>query len=135
MSHEIDRHPVLFLRRVAAGSVTAPAGRFAGSSAAGQQVHKTIAVGPALVVDAPGDVEFSIQISPTVKTHELRVYAESESYYRSTTIGLDGLDSTPVHHFTWRSFPVGEYQVVGMLVDDDGSEEIIVRSSLKVINR
>ena len=102
---------------------------------AGQQVHKTIAVGPALVVDAPGDVEFSIQISPTVKTHELRVYAESESYYRSTTIGLDGLDSTPVHHFTWRSFPVGEYQVVGMLVDDDGSEEIIVRSSLKVINR
>ena len=102
---------------------------------AGQQVHKTIAVGPALVVDAPGDVEFSIQISPTVKTHELRVYAESESYYRSTTIGLDGLDSTPVHHFTWRSFPVGEYQVVGMLVDDDGSEEIIVHSSLKVINR
>ena len=79
---------------------------------AGQQVHKTIAVGPALVVDAPGDVEFSIQISPTVKTHELRVYAESESYYRSTTIGLDGLDSTPVHHFTWRSFPVGEYRVV-----------------------
>ena len=102
---------------------------------AGQQVHKTIAVGPALVVDAPGDVEFSIQISPTVKTHELRVYAESESYYRSTTIGLDGLDSTPVHHFTWRSFPVGEYRVVGMLVDDDGSEEIIVHSSLKVINR
>ena len=102
---------------------------------AGQQVHKTIAVGPALVVDAPGDVEFSIQISPTVKTHELRVFAESESHYRSTTIGLDGLDSVPVHHFTWRSFPVGEYQVVGMLVDDDGSEEIIVRSSLKVINR
>ena len=102
---------------------------------AGQQVHKTIAVGPALVVDAPGDVEFSIQISPTVKTRELRVFAESESHYRSTTIGLDGLDSVPVHHFTWRSFPVGEYQVVGMLVDDDGSEEIIVRSSLKVINR
>ena len=102
---------------------------------AGPQVHKTIAVGPPLVVDAPGDVEFSIQISPTVKTHELRVFAESESHYRSTTIGLDGLDSVPVHHFTWRSFPVGEYQVVGMLVDNDGGEEIIVRSALKVINR
>ena len=102
---------------------------------AGQQVQKTIAVGPSLVVGAPGDVEFSIQISPTVKTHELRVFAESESYYRSTTIGLKGLDSEPLHHFTWRSFPVGEYQVVGMLVDSDGSEEIIVRSALKVINR
>ncbi len=102
---------------------------------AGEQVHKTIAVGPALVVDAPGDVEFSIRISPTVGTHELRVFAESESYYRSTTIGLDGLDSAPLHQFTWRSFPVGEYEVVGMLVDDDGIEEIIVRSALKVVGR
>lgn len=106
-----------------------------GAQPAGQQAQKTIAVGPSLVVEAPGDVEFSIRISPTIKTHELRVFAESESYYRSTTIGLDGLDSEPFHHFTWRSFPVGEYQVVGMLVDSDGSEEIIVRSALKVINR
>lgn len=101
----------------------------------GEQVHQTIAVGSALIVDAPGDVEFSIQISPTARTHELRVYAESESHYRSTTIGLEGLDSALVHHFTWRSFPVGEYQVVGMLVDNDGTEEIIVQSALKVINR
>ena len=103
--------------------------------AAGQQVEKTIAVGPSLVVGAPGDVEFSIRISPTIRTHELRVFAESESHYRSTTIGLNGLDSAPLHHFTWRAFPVGEYQVVGMLVDSDGSEEIIVHSALKVINR
>ena len=102
---------------------------------AGGQVHKTVAAVPALVVDAPGDVEFSIQISPTIRTYELRVFAESESYYRSTRIGLDGLDSAPVHRFTWRSFPVGEYQVVGMLVDDDGAEEIIVRSALKVVSR
>ena len=102
---------------------------------AGQQAERTIAVGPSLVVEAPGDVEFSIQINPTVRTHELRIFAESESYYRSTTIGLQGLDSEPVHRFTWRSFPVGEYQVVGMLVDRDGAEEIIVRSALKVINR
>ena len=100
-----------------------------------QPVAKTIAVGPPLVVEAPGDVEFSIQINPTDKTQELRVFAESDSYYRSTTIGLNGRDSAPVHHFTWRSFPVGEYQVVGMLVDADGGEEIIVQSGLKVINR
>ena len=102
---------------------------------AAARVHKTIAVGPSLVVEAPGDVEFSIRISPTTRTHELRVFAESETYYRSTTIALHGLDSEPLHHFTWRSFPAGEYDVVGMLVDSDGSEQIIVRSALKVINR
>ena len=100
-----------------------------------QPVARTIAVGPPLVVEAPGDVEFSIRISPSDRTRELRVFAESDSYYRSTTIGLKGRDSAPVHHFTWRSFPVGEYQVVGMLVDIDGTEEIIVQSALKVINR
>lgn len=100
-----------------------------------QPVARTIAVGPPLVVEAPGDVEFSIRISPTDKTRELRVFAESDSYYRSTTIGLKGLDSAPVHHFTWRSFPMGDYQVVGMLVDTDGTEEIIVQGALKVINR
>ena len=102
---------------------------------ANQTAARTIAVGPPLVVDAPGDVEFSIRISPTIKTRELRVHAESDSYYRSTTIGLKGLDSTPVHHFTWRAFPEGEYQVIGMLVDSDGAEQIIVQSALKVINR
>ena len=128
---------ILFCSCIAVLLVAAPVLESASPAVqpAGPQVHKTIAVGPPLVVDAPGDVEFSIQISPTVKTHELRVFAESESHYRSTTIGLDGLDSVPVHHFTWRSFPVGEYQVVGMLVDNDGGEEIIVRSALKVINR
>lgn len=98
-------------------------------------VDRVIAVGPPLVVDAPGDIDISIRINPTVRTHELRVFAESESHYRSTTIGLNGLDSEPLHHFRWHSFPVGEYQVTGMLVDNDGTEEIIVRSTLRVINR
>lgn len=102
---------------------------------AGQPLARTIAVGPPLLVEAPGDIEFSIRINPTVKTQELRVFAESDSYYRSTTIGLKGLDSTPVHHFTWRAFPVGDYQVVGMLVDSDGTEEIVVRSGLRVMPR
>ena len=128
---------ILFCSCIAALLVASPVLESASPAVqpAGPRVHKTIAVGPPLVVDAPGDVEFSIQISPTAKTHELRVFAESESHYRSTTIGLDGLDSVPVHHFTWRSLPVGEYQVIGMLVDNDGGEEIIVRSALKVINR
>lgn len=86
-----------------------------------------------LVVQAPGDVEISIRITPTLKTEELRVYADSGSHFRSTTIGLNGVESDPLHRFTWRAFPAGEYEVVGMLVDSDGASQIVVRGALKVL--
>lgn len=88
-----------------------------------------------LVVQAPGDVEISIRITPTLKTEELRVYADSGSHFRSTTIGLNGIESDSQHRFTWRAFPAGEYEVVGMLVDSDGASQIVVRSALKVLDR
>lgn len=88
-----------------------------------------------LVVEAPGDVEISIHIVPTLHTKELRVYADSFAYYRSTTIGLNGIDSDPVHTFTWRGFPAGDYEVVGMLIDDDGGSEVVVQGALRVVER
>jgi len=88
-----------------------------------------------LVVRAPGDVEISIEIRPTHNTQELLVYADSGSYYRSTTIGLNGEHSEPIHSFTWRAFPVGDYEVVGMLVDTDGTNEVVVRGALRVVDR
>lgn len=91
--------------------------------------------GGPLVVQAPGDVEISIRITPTLKTEELRVYADSGSHFRSTTIGLNGIESDPLHRFTWRAFPAGEYEVVGMLVDSDGGRQIVVRGALKVLDR
>ena len=88
-----------------------------------------------LVVTAPGDVEISIEITPTTDSHELRVYADSGSFYRSTTIGLKGEDSDPLHSFTWHAFPVGDYEVVGMLVSRDGTSEVVVRGALRVVDR
>ena len=90
---------------------------------------------PPLVVEAPGDIEISIRIVPTLHTKELRVYADSYSHYRSTTIGLDGIESDPVHTFTWRGFPAGDYDVVGMLIDDDGVSEVVVQGALRVVER
>ena len=87
-----------------------------------------------LVVQAPGDVEISIQIKPTAKTQELRLSADSGSFYRSSSVGLNGVDSQEVHTFMWRGFPVGEYDVIGMLVDSDGTSEVVVRGALKVID-
>ena len=90
---------------------------------------------PTLLVAAPGEVEISILIQPTEHSRELRIFADSGSYYRSTSIGLRGVDSEPLHSFIWRGFPVGDYEVVGVLLDDDGQEELVVQAAMRVIVR
>lgn len=90
---------------------------------------------PTLLVDAPGEVEISIRIQPTEHSAELRLVADSGSYYRSTSIGLRGMDSEPLHTFIWRGFPVGDYEIVGLLLDDHGQEEVVVQAAMRVIGR
>ena len=90
---------------------------------------------PTLLVAAPGEVEISILIQPTEHSRELRIFADSGSYYRSTTIGLRGVDSEPLHRFIWRGFPAGDYEVVGVLLDDRGKEEVVVQAAMRVIIR
>ena len=91
--------------------------------------------GGALILSEPGDVEISIWITPTAKSRQLHVRAESGSIQRDITIGLSGLDSPQQHSFTWWALPAGEYEVVGKLVDSDGASEIVVRSELKVLGQ
>ncbi len=89
----------------------------------------------ALILSEPGDVEISIWITPTAKSEELRVQADSGSIQRDITISLNGLDSPQQHSFTWWALPAGEYEVVGKLLDSDGASEVVVRSELKVLGQ
>lgn len=87
-----------------------------------------------LVVESPGTIEFEILIRPTAQSDELRVVADSGTFYRSTTIGLAGEDSQRVHTFEWHGFPAGEYDVVGELISSSGRREVVVRGALLVID-
>ena len=80
-------------------------------------------------------MEISIRIQPTEHSRELRIFADSGSFYRSTTIGLRGIDSEPLHSFIWRGFPAGDYDVVGILLDDRGQEELVVQAAMRVMVR
>ena len=90
---------------------------------------------PALLLDSSGEVEISIRITPTEHSKALRLVADSSSHYRSTTIGLQGAESEPLHMFVWRGFPPGDYDVVGILLDEDGQEEVMVRAEMRVLAR
>ncbi len=86
-------------------------------------------------MQSPGTIQFEIKIRPTAHTDELRVVADSGTFYRSTTIGLAGEDSQRTHTFEWHGFPAGEYDVVGELISTSGRREVVVRGALLVIDR
>ena len=114
----------------------APATAAGAATGAGQPSATAAAVSPParLVVHSPGTIEFEILIRPTARTDELRVVADSGTFYRSTTIGLAGEDSQRVHTFEWHGFPAGEYDVVGELISSSGRREVVVHGALLVID-
>lgn len=116
-------------------ALAAPATAAGVATGAGQPAAATAVSPPArLVLQSPGTIEFEILIRPTDQTDELRVVADSGTFYRSTTIGLAGADSQRVHTFEWRGFPAGEYDVVGELISASGRREVVVRGALLVVD-
>lgn len=113
-------------------ALVAPASAAGAATRAGQP--PAAAAAARLVVQSPGTIEFEILIEPTAQTGELRVAADSGSFFRSTTIGLAGEDSRRVHTFEWRGFPAGEYDVVGELISASGRRQVVVRGALLVID-
>lgn len=116
--------------------LAAPAAAAGAATTAVQPPAAAAAVSPParLVVQSPGTIEFEILIQPTAQTEELRVVADSGTFYRSTTIGLDGKESQRVHTFEWHGFPAGEYDVVGELITTSGRREVVVRGAVLVID-
>lgn len=130
--------PVAFLVVILAATAGAQAGTTsnqAPTTPSAAQAPALVEPPPTLLVDAPGEVEISIQIQPTEHSSELRLVADSGSYYRSTSIGLRSIASEPLHTFIWRGFPVGDYEIVGLLLDDHGQEEVVVQAAMRVIGR
>lgn len=113
----------------------APSARQRAAPAADARAAEAQEAGGALILSEPGDVEISIWITPTARSRELRVQADSGSTRRDITIHLSGLDSPQQHSFTWWALPAGEYEIVGELVGSDGASEVVVRSELKVLGQ
>ena len=113
-------------------SLAAPAA--GGTAISAGQIPSPAAAPARLVVESPGTIEIEIRIRPTAQTDELRVVADSGTFYRSTTIGLTGADSQRTHTFEWHGFPAGEYDVVGELISASGRREVVVRGALLVID-
>ena len=83
-------------------------------------------VSPA-VQRAPAMLTVRVMVESSAQNRLLQVVAESETFYRSSEVEIDGANSSPLRVFQFRGLPTGRYEVTGVLVGTQGRRAMISR--------
>jgi hypothetical protein len=86
------------------------------------------------VSNAPSTVIVRATVAKDATNRLLRVEADSGSFYRSSTIELDGDNAPSVTEFRFKSLPSGTYSVIAVLSDNEG-DETVARRQVIVLSR
>ena len=91
-----------------------------------------ISVSPAQSI-APANLFIRVSIVPNAANRLVSVAAESDDYYRSSEVTLEGDQSPRTVVFEFRSVPSGSYEIRGVLGDAQGHEMATARQSVFVL--
>lgn len=91
-----------------------------GGDALRMQVSPTVSRAPAVLT-------IRVTVEPSTQNRSLQIVAESGSFYRSSEIDLDGMNSTHLQVLEYRNLPAGVYQVTSVLMGSDGPRAKAVR--------
>ena len=84
-------------------------------------------------VSAPGYLRSLIRVAPHDANRVLRVEIDSESYYRSSDIQLEGA-SAPMSHFVdWKEVPAGKYSLIVSVIGPSGDPRLVRRQDFQVL--
>jgi hypothetical protein len=104
----------------------------AATAAAGANQPLAIKVSPA-VSFAPANLVIRTSVDPDAYNRSLEVVAESDDFYRSSTVMLEGDRAPKTTQFEFRSLPPGEYEVSVVVTGADGRQRAISRGHAKVV--
>jgi hypothetical protein len=96
---------------------------------AGQRL--TLKVSPA-VSFAPANLIVRATIVADADNRAVEIVAESDDFYRSSQIQLEGDRAARTNMFEFRSLPPGTYEVRANLVGADGQSRALVRQQINV---
>jgi hypothetical protein len=102
------------------------------TTAAGAKQRLSMEVSPAMSF-APANLVIQTRLEPDADNRAMEVIAESEDFYRSSAIQLDGDRAPRTARIEFRSLPPGEYQVTAVVVGSDGQRRAVARSQVNVM--
>ena len=93
---------------------------------------RQLAPSPAIAF-APATLVIKTRVEPDADNREMDVVAESDEFYRSSTVQLDG-DRAPVTStFRLHGLPPGEYDVTAVVAGVNGQQRAVVHTHVTVI--
>ena len=102
----------------------------AGPLGAGERL--ALKVSPA-VSFAPANLVVRTTIQADAANRAVEIVAESNDFYRSSEVELDGENAPRTNMFEFRSLPSGTYEVRATLLGGDGRSLAHVRQQINVI--
>jgi hypothetical protein len=83
---------------------------------------------------APANLTVRTRIEPDVSNRAIEIVIDSEDFYRSTTIELEGDQAPRSSVFEFRGVPGGTYQVSARLLGTNGTSRGLVRRQIDVLS-
>jgi hypothetical protein len=100
---------------------------------AGAGERMTLKVSPA-VAFAPANLIVRTTIEADADNRAIAIVAESDDFYRSSEVRLDGDHAPRTNSFEFRSLPPGTYQVKAMLIGPDSEPRATARQQINVMS-
>jgi len=98
----------------------------------GADARLSIKVSPA-VAFAPANLTMRATVVPDSRNRLLQIIAESDDYYRSSDIQLDGERAPRTTLVYFRSLPGGVYRVSALLTGEGGEELAFTHYDINVV--
>jgi hypothetical protein len=87
------------------------------------------------VSTAPAVVRLRVIVAPDATNRALHIIVDSESFYRSSVVPLDGANAAAITETMLRNLPSGDYEVIAALIDGDGRRIVDQRERISVLAR
>jgi hypothetical protein len=82
---------------------------------------------------APAYLRVRLTVEPNAANRTVAVVAESDDYFRSSELPLEGEQGPRTIFFEFRGVPSGEYQIRGLVGDAGGHEVASAKQNINVI--
>jgi hypothetical protein len=102
------------------------------TTVAGAKEPLSIRVSPATSF-APANLVIRTRVEPDADNSAMEVVADSDGFYRSSAIQLEGDRAPKTATFEFRSLPPGAYEVTAVVIGTDGRRRAVARASANVI--